>query len=344
MERLPYQPPFLAVRDPEVNRALYEMYLAIATAVNQIGESTEQLRRTSSQTVAAVGEPFAGVGVQKSGVLVGTEPGFNVVPGANVGITAADNPGAKRVDLTFAAIPGGTIPPYTSLWKWNGTDFTQFSIAYTGAGGPGVVGDVTQLVTADADSGDAAHDHISHMKFFNPVGSAVNVFFLYSSISLAPATGELLCLQVDFANAGAANTVGIIIAKAGSEATDNYRVLDNNAANIDIYKAVSGVGELRQCGGGAAPGCVSGHWWHKVKMVANLSTGTIGGIPAGGMNVYLGGVPLFKKPMLLGSATVLSGAVTVGFRFAGAAGLAANVARVSRAAAYSVAADFEQFF
>ena len=52
MERLPYQPSFLAVRDPEVNRALYEMYQAIAIAVNQISDSGEQVRRTGIQAMA----------------------------------------------------------------------------------------------------------------------------------------------------------------------------------------------------------------------------------------------------------------------------------------------------
>lgn len=47
------------------------------------------------------------VQVLNAGTLVAARRGLNLVPGGNVTLTAADNPGAERVDVTIAAAGGG---------------------------------------------------------------------------------------------------------------------------------------------------------------------------------------------------------------------------------------------
>jgi hypothetical protein len=306
MERLPYQPSFLAVRDPEVNRALYELYQTIAIAVNQISDSGEQVRRTGIQVVASPG----------------------VGPQGPVGPVGPPGPAG-----------GGGVG--TKLWAWNGVDLTQFSLAYIGGGGPWTVADVTAFNNTDNAAGQPYYDHISNLKFFNPAGSAANVFFLYSTVSVVPAAGELLYVIIDFANA-AINTTGIIVAKPGTETTDNYRLINNNTA-FHLWKAVAGVGEVDQAGD-VTVFSYTGHWWSRVRLVLNTSGVAIGGISAGGMNVYQGSIPVYKKTMKVTNATVLSGAVKIGVRFLGNAGLGNVYGYISRMAAYSAAADFEQFF
>jgi len=279
--------------------------------------------------------------VLKAGVLIGSRQKINFYEDGNVALTITDNPGAGWVDIGVKAIPGSSIPPYTALWAWNKADLTQFAIAYTGGGGPWVVGDATAYNNTDNSAGSPLYEHLPHFKFFNPVGTAANVFFLYSSSSMIAATGELLLVEVDYYNA-AANTTGIIIGKPGSETTDNYRLLDNNSA-IQLHKAVAGVGEVLQADAVATPD-YQGHGWHRIRLIVNTSAGSIGGIPAGGMIVYQGSIPVLKKTMKVTNATVLSGAVTIGVRFLGNAGLGNVYGYVSRLAAYSVGADIEQFF
>lgn len=50
---------------------------------------------------------FRGVIVSTAGTKVGTEKTINLIPGTNVTITAVDNPGQKRVDITFSASGSG---------------------------------------------------------------------------------------------------------------------------------------------------------------------------------------------------------------------------------------------
>ena len=277
--------------------------------------------------------------ILKAGASIGSTAKLNFTEDGNVVLTIAV--AGDKINIGIQAIPGSSIPPYTALWAWNKADLTQFAIAYTGGGGPWVVGDATAYNNTDNSAGSPLYEHLPHLKFFNPVGTAANVFFLYSSSSMIAATGELLLVEVDYYNA-AANTTGIIIGKPGSETTDNYRLLDNNSA-IQLYKAVAGVGEVLQADAVATPD-YQGHGWHRIRLIVNTSAGSIGGVPAGGMIVYQGSIPVLKKTMKVTNATVLSGAVTIGVRFLGNAGLGNVYGYVSRLAAYSVSADIEQFF
>jgi len=279
------------------------------------------------------------IDILKAAALIGACDELNFTEGGNVTLTISV--AGKRVTVDVKAIPGSSIPPYTALWAWNKADLTQFAIAYTGGGGPWVVGDATAYNNTDNSAGSPLYEHLPHFKFFNPVGTAANVFFLYSSSSMIAATGELLLVEVDYYNA-AANTTGIIIGKPGFETTDNYRLLDNNNG-IQLYKAVAGVGEVLQADAVGTPD-YQAHGWHRIRLIVNTSAGSIGGIPAGGMIVYQGSIPVLKKTMKVTNATVLSGAVTIGVRFLGNAGLGNVYGYVSRLAAYSVAADIEQFF
>lgn len=47
------------------------------------------------------------IDISKAGSLVGTRPKVNLIEGSGVTLTAADNPGADRVDVTVAASGGG---------------------------------------------------------------------------------------------------------------------------------------------------------------------------------------------------------------------------------------------
>lgn len=52
--------------------------------------------------------------VAKAGALVGTRRSVNLVEGANVTLTVADNAGADRVDVTVAASGGGGVASFNS--------------------------------------------------------------------------------------------------------------------------------------------------------------------------------------------------------------------------------------
>ena len=47
------------------------------------------------------------VEVQKAGIVQGTRPAVNLIEGAGISLSVADNPGGNRVDVTLAAIGGG---------------------------------------------------------------------------------------------------------------------------------------------------------------------------------------------------------------------------------------------
>lgn len=46
--------------------------------------------------------------VSEAGTLVGTRQQLNFIEGSNITLTVVDNPGANRIDLTVAAIGGGS--------------------------------------------------------------------------------------------------------------------------------------------------------------------------------------------------------------------------------------------
>lgn len=75
---------------------------------------------------------IASYGVKKAGTLVGTEPSLNLIEGANVGLTIADNAASNRVDVTIA----GTTTSYLSallatgpksVWNFDETTGTTAS-------------------------------------------------------------------------------------------------------------------------------------------------------------------------------------------------------------------------
>lgn len=281
------------------------------------------------------------IDVQKAGALIGTRRKVNFTEDGNVTLTIADNPGQGRVDIGVQALPGGAIPPYNPLWLWNMADLSQFSLGYTGGGGPWTVPDVTVFDNADNSAGAALYDHYTNVKFYNPGGTAANVFYLYSTLSVVAAGGNLLYVVIDQAYQAGGAPVGIIICKPGSETTDYYR-LWAQYANFQLYKAVAGVEHLQA--DNVAVNTGTGHQWTRVRLFINTSGAAVGGIPAGGMNCYQGSVPVFKKTMACGSATVLSGAVKIGFRIPGSAGAGNSYLYSSRMGAYSVGADCEQIF
>jgi len=303
MERLPYQPSFLAVRDPEVNRALYELYQTIAIAVNQISDSGEQVRRTGIQVVASPG----------------------VGPQGPVG-----PPG-----------PAGGGGVGTKLWGWDRAtinDFTLFA-----SGGAFVIGNVTAINTADSDTTASTGTCVPNLTFFNPAASAAVVrFMLLSNVSLSPATGELLLIAMDYASLTAAAVAqGIVIAKPGSETTDFY-ALQYYTGAANLYKFVANVSFAQQSGWGATSGHMN-PYWKSFRILFNSSGATIGGIPAGGIEVYMGTAPFWHKTMTVGSATVLSGAVRVGFFLPGHLTLKTYQNLCCRIDAYSVPANYNQF-
>lgn len=63
--------------------------------------------------------PFAGLDVAKSGVLIATRPKVNLIPGTNVDLVVADNPGSGQVDLTVNSPPQAlTFPQATPAATW----------------------------------------------------------------------------------------------------------------------------------------------------------------------------------------------------------------------------------
>lgn len=58
------------------------------------------------------------VRVKKAGADVGTRNAFNIIEGANMTITMADNPGSDQVDITFASSGGGGSSADAELLGW----------------------------------------------------------------------------------------------------------------------------------------------------------------------------------------------------------------------------------
>lgn len=110
----------------------------------------------------------ATIGVQANGTAVGTRPTLNVIAGANVTVTAADNPTSSRVDVTIAATGGGGGGAVTSVNGQTGTvvlaasdvgapPTTRLVTAGTGlTGGGSLAADRTLAVAYGTTSGTAA--------------------------------------------------------------------------------------------------------------------------------------------------------------------------------------------
>ena len=150
MERLPYQPSFLAVRDPEVNRALYEMYQAIAIAVNQISDSGEQVRRTGIQAMAyyprtgAQGRPGALDAHGDTGVP--PEPTFGIFTNRD-GKLLFGPPGFGTLDNTHSISSGRAFIRYAD----------EIAGAKTTLAGD--IDDTTETITVASSAGFSEGDH-----------------------------------------------------------------------------------------------------------------------------------------------------------------------------------------
>jgi hypothetical protein len=90
--------------------------------------------------------PFAGLDFAKSGVFVATRPKLNLIPGTNVALTVADNPGAGEVDVTinspaqsFVFIQGAPANP----WVINHNLGFYPNVTVVDSGGSVVEGDIT---------------------------------------------------------------------------------------------------------------------------------------------------------------------------------------------------------
>lgn len=90
----------------------------------------------------------AAVTVDKSGVAVGTRPVINLIPGsANLSITAADNPGAGRVDVTLDVAGSGAA--VNSVFGRSGVvvaqsgDYTAAQVGAAPTASPSFTGTVT---------------------------------------------------------------------------------------------------------------------------------------------------------------------------------------------------------
>jgi hypothetical protein len=68
------------------------------------------------------------VGIEKNGTLVGTEANLNLIEGAGITVTSADNPGSSRVDVTLAATAVSGFPGF-------GTDPAQIDVGDAQAAG-----------------------------------------------------------------------------------------------------------------------------------------------------------------------------------------------------------------
>ena len=70
--------------------------------------SNVTLTRTGNDIeIAASAGGISGLKVDKAGALIGTRPEVNLIAGANVTLTVADNPSSDRVDVTIDAAAGG---------------------------------------------------------------------------------------------------------------------------------------------------------------------------------------------------------------------------------------------
>lgn len=85
------------------------------------------------QIAASGGGGISGIEVDQGGTPIGTRPALNLIAGANVALTVADNPGRSRVDITVAAGAGSGSP------TWPVTILSSAITAYTALDGDTVL-------------------------------------------------------------------------------------------------------------------------------------------------------------------------------------------------------------
>lgn len=244
--------------------------------------------------------------------------------------------GASDGSVRAATVDGGG--GVTSAVMVNGGENYSVAAGLATTGGTGTGCKISIGGTAYDLNTD---NYLPRLRFFNPYNSAAVLrLMLLSAVSVTPAANHLLFLDLDFQliNNIAAGS-GIVIAQVGSE-TDVFYL-------IEVYRATSSCALLKRTGGAyqtqfSSAGYSSHYQWVNVKIIYNPNAGAIGGISPGGVLVYNAGQPLFKKPMTLTNATVLSGPVRVGWLIPGAAGARANEIRLGRIEAYSVPGEFIQ--
>lgn len=273
--------------------------------------------------------------VQKAGALIGTRPIINFTEDGNVTLTMADNPGATRVDIGVKALPGGAVAPFTKLWGWDWTTLNDFLLFKSS--GADTLAACADVYTTDVNTENC----IPYLDFYNPAGSAaVTHLMMLSNVTLSPASGHLLFIDLDVKTLTVtATTYGIVIAQGGSETDTFYQILLNHggvSAAMNKYTAAAYQHQFN------AIGIAARYQWKNAKILVNTSGAVIGGIPAGGLMLCNNGLLMWKKPMTLINATVLSGAVRVGLVLPGALGLKTNWLQMGRIEAYSVPPDFIQ--
>ena len=68
----------------------------------------------TASTISDLADQNTRVNVRKAGISIGTRRGINFIEGSNVSITAADDSGNERVNITIAASGGGSFPTLAS--------------------------------------------------------------------------------------------------------------------------------------------------------------------------------------------------------------------------------------
>src|SRR5882724_8236023 len=90
--------------------------------------------------------PFAGLDFAKSGVLIATRPKVNLIPGTNVDLVVADNPGSGQIDLTVNSPAQAVVFTQgapANPWVINHTLGFYPNVTVVDSGGSVVEGDVT---------------------------------------------------------------------------------------------------------------------------------------------------------------------------------------------------------
>jgi hypothetical protein len=123
---------------------------------------------TPPPTPSAVG--ITGLAVASAGTIAGTRPELNLIAGSNVTVSAADNPGANRVDVTVTSTASGGLQPANNLSDVASpaTSFANIKqAATTGATGvvqfDGIATDIqptgVPVAGAIGKAADAGHTH-----------------------------------------------------------------------------------------------------------------------------------------------------------------------------------------
>src|SRR6185369_4662686 len=102
----------------------YVSYVVVPTSG---GPYSPQSLLVAPATPASVA--ISGVQVATDGVVAGTRPEINLISGAGAGLSAADNPGANRVDVTVTASGGGGGSGTPSTTVVSETSYGQAAVA-----------------------------------------------------------------------------------------------------------------------------------------------------------------------------------------------------------------------